>query len=277
MTTIQDQRRKLEKSLQVYREYKVVKANDLIQKSRFYLTTQEQKIILYLITKIKPKDINLKEHIFKIQDFCELCGLDKTSGGNYEYIKKTLKDLRDKSIWITTETDDEITLSWLDYVKLNKDSGAVTIKISELIKPYLLLLQENFTQYEVLYILAMKSQYSIRLYELLKSYAFQKKHLFEINELKKTLSAEAYNLFGNFKQKVLDISLREINELSDISVSYEIIKEGRKFTKIEFFIKTKKDMRERLETWKNIENIIDPPQMSMFHEKLKIEDIINKI
>ena len=38
------------------REYNVVKSNILIQKSRFNFTAQEQKIILYLISKIKPED-----------------------------------------------------------------------------------------------------------------------------------------------------------------------------------------------------------------------------
>jgi hypothetical protein len=69
--------------IQVFRNYRVVKHNDLIQRSRYDLGTQEQKIILYLITKIKPEDSVLKLYEFNIQEFCEVCGIDMESGQNY--------------------------------------------------------------------------------------------------------------------------------------------------------------------------------------------------
>ena len=38
------------------REYYVVKANDLIRKGRYNLTTQQQKIVLFAISKIRKND-----------------------------------------------------------------------------------------------------------------------------------------------------------------------------------------------------------------------------
>ena len=240
--------------------YKVVKANELIQKSRFNLQLQEQKIILYLISKIKPEDMELREHIFQIRDFCKVCGLDADNGANYIYIKQTLKNLRDKSIWITLADGSEETLAWIDMVRINKSSGAVNIKINDMMKPYLLQLRERYTQYELLYTLAMKSQYSIRLYELLKSYEYQHRKVFDIDELKRLLSAENYARFPDFKRKVLNIALREIGELSDLDITYGIIKEGRRFAKLEFTMKIKKDLDERMKTWVKIDKIINPNQ-----------------
>jgi hypothetical protein len=46
--------------------YNVIKRNDLIQYSRYNLTIQEQKIILYLISKIAPSDTDLKLYSFNI-------------------------------------------------------------------------------------------------------------------------------------------------------------------------------------------------------------------
>jgi plasmid replication initiation protein len=102
----------------------------------------------------------------------------------------------------------------------------------------------------------MKSQYSLRIYEILKSYEYQHKKTFEIEELKKLLSAENYTRFPDFKKKVLDISLREINNLSDINVTYAVIKESRRYTQIEFSINLKKDLNERVLTWVKIDEII---------------------
>lgn len=236
-----------------YREFKIVKSNDFIQKSRFSLTVQEQKIILYLISKIRPEDMELKQHAFEIKDFCIICGLDALNGANYKYIKQTLKNLRDKSMWLTLENGSEILLAWLDYIIINKDSGSVNIKINDVMKPYLLQLQERFTQYELFYTLAMKSQYSIRLYELLKSYENLYIKSFEINNFKKLLMCENYRNFNDFQRFVLSIAIREINKFSDLSITYTTIKEGKRFAQIEFTIQLKKAPGEKDSSWSQIQ------------------------
>jgi plasmid replication initiation protein len=253
----------LEKSLTEMRDYKIVKSNDLIQKVRFQLSLQEQKIVLYLISKIKPEDIELKEHNFSIPNFCDICGMDKDNGGNYAYLKQTMKLLSDKSAWITKDDGSETLFRWINSVTIEKNSGLMTVGLNEMLKPYLLQLQERFTQYELIYTLAMRSQYSVRLYEILKSYEYQHKKIFDISALKRLISADNYERFPDFKRKVLEISIREINELSDINVTYEIIKEGRKYTKIEFSMSVKKDMGERFKTWVKIEKIINPSQANL--------------
>lgn len=266
MTKIKDDSRELEIKIAQLRDYKIVKSNDLIQKSRFQLSLQEQKIILYLISKIKPEDIDLKEHIFEIRDFCKVCGLDTNSGANYKYIKQTLKNLRDRSIWLTLESGSETTLAWIDKITMNRQSGAVIIKIDEMMKPYLLQLKERFTRYELLYTLAMRSQYSIRLYEILKSYEYKRSKTFDLDELKRILSAENYTRYPDFKRKVLDIAMREINDLSDITVLFEIVKEGRRYAKLEFLVQPKKNIDERMKTWARIDEVINPAQLSLFEK-----------
>jgi len=236
----------------------VVKRNDMIQRSRHQMDLQEQKIILYMISKIKPNDKNFTEQVFSISEFCRLCGLDYDSGGNYAYIKKTLKSLRDRSIWVELEEGIETTLAWINKVNIEYRSGLVKLELDKDMKPFLLELKENFTQYELIYTLVMRSQYSVRLYELLKSYQYRKYVKFNIDELKKLLFAEskAYSRGNNFKQKVLDTATNEINKLSDIIVTYDFIKIGRKFTEVEFMI-THKNTGERLDAWSSISEVFD--------------------
>lgn len=243
--------------------YKVVKSNDLIQKSRYELSLQEYKIVLYLISKIKPEDIDLEMHTFKILDFCKICGLELYNGKNYKNIKNTLRTLSDKSFWIMLEDGSETLFRWIQTMNMNKKSGIIKIELGTGIAPYLLQLKNRYTSYELLHTLAMKSQYSIRLYELLKSYEYQHKKVFNIDELKKTLAAENYELFGDFKRKVLDISMREINSLSDLNITYKPIKESRRYAEIEFTMKIKKGVNERLEMWAKIDEVINPAQMSL--------------
>lgn len=246
------------------RSHKVVKANDLIQKTRFNLSSQEQKIILYIISKIKPEDTDFKEMDLSVAEFCEVCGIDHKNGKNYRDIKAAIKDISDKSIWIELDEDTETLIRWIEKSYIYKNSGIIKIRLDNDMKPYLLQLRERFTQYELLYILAMKSQYSIRLYELLKSYEWQYEKKFGVDELKRLLNAEVYKLFGDFKRRVLDISMREISKFTDLKVSYKTQKKGQKVTSLVFTIKLKIEHKERALAWKKIQEEIGPKQDSLF-------------
>lgn len=241
------------RALTVAKEYRVIKANELIQRTRYTLSTQEQHIIAYLVSKIKPEDDEFHLYEFKIKDFCQACNIDETNGKNYISLKASLKKLADKSIWITLPDGRETLLRWIERPIIDKRSGTVQIKLDELMKPYLLQLKDRFTQYELYYNLVMKSKYSIRLYELLKSYSNLSQWTFDIDDLKKKLDAENYKRYPDFKRYVLDIALKEINNISDLAVTMEVIKESHRYAKIKFLMHTK-NCKNRQETDQAIEN-----------------------
>ena len=147
-----------ENKLSKARRYSVVKRNDIIQKSRSKFSLREQKIIMYLVSKLKMEDSEFEEYTFDIRDYCRLCGEGVDSGGNYEDIKEALKKLRDNSVWIKQEDGSETTLAWLEKVTVYPNSGKVKVKFDDMLKPYLLKLNENFTEYQLLYTLGMKSK-----------------------------------------------------------------------------------------------------------------------
>ena len=257
-----DEQKNYDNELSQLRDYKVIKSNDLIQKSRFDLGTQEQKIVLYLISKIRPEDTELHEYEFSIVEFCKICGIDYANGKNYDNIKKTIKTLNDKSIWVTLNDGGETTMRWIERPYINKNSGVIKIKLDELMKPYLLQMQERFTQYELLYTLPMKSQYAIRLYEILKSYEWKKSVEMDLENLKRMMKAEHYTRFYDFKKKVIEIAMREIDDYTDLKVEYTLKKKGKQFTSIVFQIGTKETLSERLLTWQKINQQITPKRDS---------------
>ena len=228
------------------RDYQVVKANELIQRTRYVLSLQEQKTLAYVISMIKPTDRILQEYEFDIQHFCKICEIDYNNGGNYAYVKKTLKNLRDRSFWVELEDGTETLCSWVNKVWCNKRSGKARIRLDDDLAKYLIGLSEQFTQYELINTLPMRSQYSFRLYELMKSYAFANRKIFNLEELKRKLMAEVYTRYVDVRRYVLDVAMNEINKYTDLQVSYEALKKGRRVAEIIFYIK-KKDSYEK---WK---------------------------
>lgn len=228
------------------RNYYVVKSNALIQKSRFSLSLQAQRCLLFAISRIKFSDLPSTEYTFTIKDISDACGYDlQTHGDNYTRIKNELKSLRDNSIWITNAEGKEETVSWFSKVKINKGTGTVSVKFDETIQDYLFLLQNRYTQYQLSTPLAFQSKYTIRLYELLLSY-IKKDDLtagkeieltFTPEELKERLDAQNYTKFYDFRRFVLDKGIEEINKYSeDFSVSYDYIYVGKVAKKVIFII-----------------------------------------
>ena len=239
------------------RSYKVVKSNDMIQKSRFHLSAQEQKIVLYLISRIKPEDKNFEWQEFNIADFCRVCGIDSTSGKNYKDVREIIRTIGDKSTWIMCENGIERLFRWITYAEIHHNSGLIKVRMQDDMKPFLLDLHERFTQYELIYTIVMKSQYSIRMYELLKSYEYRGRYKVDMDELKAMLFATKYKRFPDFKRKVLDVALREINTLTDLTITYTIIKVGRRYGQIEFDVSIKKDPTEKMTAWKEREKALN--------------------
>lgn len=242
------------------RTYKVVKSNEIIQRARFHLSLLEQKTLLYIISMIKPQDKEadpVLEYVFNIQDYCKICGIDYKNGRNYEYIKNCLKKLRDQSIWISKPDGTETTVSWLNKITVSKQSGKVIVRLDDDMIPYLFNLKDCFTQYELYNTLVMQSQYSIRFYELMKSYAFVKHKTVELEQLKKSISAEGYQRYPDFRRYILDVAVKEVNEYTDLEISYTPITKGRKVVQIEFCIRTKSTVERAIAQNKAIHELDD--------------------
>ena len=240
------------------REYEVARHNDLIQKSRLQLTLQEQKILQYIISLIKPSDTALQEYEIKISDFCAVCGIVYESGKNHKDLKNNVQKLADKSFWVKDDKGEDVLLRWLSTAKINNQGSAMTVKLHEDLMPYLIQLKKNYTRYTLKYVLAMQSKYSVRLYEILRSYLYRGEPVtFDLEDLKRKIDAVNYKLYGHFVDRVLEPAKAEINALTDIRFEYEPIKTGRKVTGVRFHAAQKADMGERLDAWAKIEKKLE--------------------
>jgi len=231
----------------------ISKSNEMIRNSCYRLSAMGQRIIWYFFSKIKPDDTELTEYHFNIRYFCEVCGIDYKNGGNYNYVKSVLRELADNSFWVFYEDGSERLCRWIRKVHLNKGKGTGIIKLDEDIQRHALgLIREgNYTQYMMLFTMPMKGKYSRHLYELLKSreYEINKYNKpfvrYEVKELQKILCADDYIKYNDFKRKVIDYSLNEINNYSDLNVSYSEVplKTGKRgkppIGYIDFFVKTR--------------------------------------
>lgn len=263
----------MKKDILDLRNQTVSKANMLIQRSRFNLSLQQQKIIMALIATIRPTDDEFRFYEFDILDFCRVTGIDCGNGKNYQNLKSAIKALADKSIWITKEDGSETLLRWIEKATIAKGSGSgrIMLRLDEDMKPFLLHLQRNFTVYEAIWTLKFASKYSFRLYEIIKSFHYRELETysreFPLDELRRMMGAETYTVYHDFKVKALDPAVREINEYSDKIVEWTPSKTGKQVTAIRFTISTK-DSWTKIELRDKIEKSLGlmPGQMTLWDQ-----------
>lgn len=245
----------------------VAKSNDIIQNATFNLTATEQKFIAYVISLIKPGEKELQFHDMKVADFAQLCGYNPKNV--YSDFKEMIDKLDEKTTWLKIPNGKHTTsfkFRWFSEAKFISN-GTIRVLLNTEIKKYLLNLieQGNYTQYDLYNVLGLKSKHSIRLYELLKSYAHKGEINYSVAELKELLGATSYGSIANFYDRVLGKAVKEINTYTDLDIvcilrdkdGLKIGNEpnGKRVNKVSFDIK-KKDFKKSYVVYrKTIEEI----------------------
>ena len=218
-------------------EYLVVKSNLLIW-ANYNLSLQEQKIILMLASLVKPDDSEFYAYTFQIKEFMEL--LEIKNKNSYREIANITKGLMKKVFEIRDEEKNTLLqLAWFSSALYKYGEGIVELKFSPHLKPYLLQLKSFYTKYKLKNVLILRSKYSIRIYEILKCYAFKRQFIIPIDEFKKITGGIGYKDNSAYKRRVLKPAQKEINKLTDIFFTYSELKKGNKIIAISFTIKDK--------------------------------------
>jgi plasmid replication initiation protein len=130
---------------------------------------------------------------------------------------------------------------WVSGISYVEGAGIVKLRFAPEIVPLITRLEQNFTSYELMQV-ANLNLYATRLYELLVSWrSTGKTPIIEINDFRSKIGLQVneYKPMNNFKNRVLDPAIKQINEHTDITVSYEQHKTGRSITGFSFKFKQK--------------------------------------
>ena len=243
----------------------VRKSNFLVEAS-YKLSTQEQRVILFLASLIKPEDEDFKDYSISVKDFSKLVGTNNKR--KYADIKEITKKLISRVFTIKTK-DEELQISWLSSARYINGEGTVTLGFDQKLKPFLLQLKNRFTTYRLYQVMQLKSSFSIRIYELLKQYQKVGSRAFEISELRSKLGIEdsQYKNFNDFKRFVILVAQEELAAKTDLTFEFEEIKVGRGVGKIRFLIK--EQQKPLLETAES-QSVLSPEDDSLIADLLSI-------
>ena len=225
----------------------VVKDNALIQAS-YTLDLAEQRLILLAIIEARNSGQGIThDSLLKIHasSYAEQFGVnDKTA---YTVVKDASKGLFDRYVTYHDKNpkngkDRSFHCRWVDKIGVEPDSGIVYMRFTSDVVPLITRLESHFTSYEIEKVANLSSSYAIRLYELIIQWRDNGvTQRYKIDDLRQKLGVEPekYKEMYNFKIRVIDLAIKQINTHTDITVKYEQHKLGRKITAMSFTFKSK--------------------------------------
>ncbi len=244
-----------------------IRHHNIITNAKYDYTKTQQDLFFFLISKLNTNSNNE----FVVLPIDELEQITKVRY-NYLELKDSINDLMSKTFEIEDDNGFKI-LNIIQYIEYYKNYRELKIMLSETIKPLLYDLKSNFTSFQLQSAINLKSKYAKRIYTMCSQWKDigETKHL-PLIDLKNKLyiiddnGYDMYKQIVHFKEKVLDIAVKQINEHTELNISYELIKKVRTFTHIKFYINCEKPKQIHIEF---------NPQTS--DEKLKKEQVIKEL
>ena len=225
----------------------VVKDNALINAS-YNLELVEQRLILLAIIEAREtgKGINANDALtIHASSYIQNFNVQKHTA--YGALKDACRDLfsRQFSYQELSPKGNVInqTSRWVSQIGYIQEEGSVQLIFAPAVVPLITQLEQQFTSYDLEQVSTLKSKYATRLYEILISWrSVGKTPMIGLEELrgKLGLGVNDYKLLANFKLRVLELALEQINEHTDIFVKYEQHKKGRSITGFSFKFKLKR-------------------------------------
>lgn len=113
-------------------------------------------------------------------------------------------------------------------------NGVLTAEVNPRLAPYINDLRGNFTQLELESLSKCGTYPAMRLYEVCSSWKRAKKVCYSTDEWRGLLGAsgKSYQVFSQFKRRAWDPAIQTVNECTDLELTPEYIREGKKTVKI---------------------------------------------
>lgn len=217
-----------------YKNYLVSQNNLLIQKistdtdsnrnplmSSFLLDNYQRKLIAIMISHITKDTTEFQEEKISFSELVNIMGISR-GGKQYKEIIISIDKLLKMSFCIEVEPGVFEYHHWFeDGCKIDTNKNMIYVRFNDGMEKFLIEKTKCFTRYELGYMLSLKKKYSARLYEYLHSFLGFGSVNISAENLKKLITDNEVKDNKYIKTLIIDPSLAEINEKTDLVITYE--------------------------------------------------------
>ncbi len=209
-----------------------VQANSLVS-ARYRLSLAEQRMVLMMISKIDYNDKAFQGYEISIKELVDTLQISKDCA--YREAQTITDKLLKRLLWIQQADGSLLKCSWI--VEAVHRPGNVTLTPAPSLRPYLLELRKCFTIVPLKHIKGLRSQYSVRIYMLLRQYANLGRFDLAVDDFRKMLDLEnKYKRFNELRRWVLDVARKELDAKAKLSFTLETVRKGKTISTLKFTI-----------------------------------------
>lgn len=209
--------------------------------ARYEYTETQANIFLVLLSKLRKDS---PDDVYQIS-VTELEALTNKKL-NYRQLRNSTEEMMSRVHKVHTFHNGKevfrqlVLFKRIDYIL---GTGTIELEFNEYAVPYLFDLKNNFTSFQVHAALNLPSKHAKRIYQICSQWKdLGQTRKVTILDFKKTLGLaddkgkEEYTVLAMFKKKVLDVAVKQINEKTDLRISYQLEKVSRAFQNISFTV-----------------------------------------
>ncbi|MEG1009340.1 MAG: replication initiation protein [Clostridia bacterium] len=219
----------------------LMKNNQLISKTRYNITTIENRIFQTILYKLQRSSQDTYSCTITHDEFKGF--IKNNNQATIKSITATLTNLRKQSIYIKKQKKNgEIIWGQFGFINgflYDEELNTFIIKASDevysMLRDYL---GSGYTPVNLFLYLKLNNSYAQRLYELLRLWTYSKKVItYSVKELKELMMIEdKYPLYADFKKRVIKTAVKELNATEIFKIEIKENKIGRKVDSIDFMV-----------------------------------------
>jgi len=221
-----------------YPEKWVVMQNTITQAFKD-MTIDEKRLVILASASVRLTEATEQKPVeVVVSDFQKIPGVEEKSA--YSQMREASKKLMKRSFLYDDKNGVETEVQWI--IRSKYYSGCVTmfftdeviqlLKVFDSLNPYTKYLKED--------VLSLRRMYSIDLYHLAKKYQGMGGFTISLDEYRQELGTpKSYKRINNLKDNAVDAPIKEINEKTDIIISYENVKRSKEVVGLKFKVKAK--------------------------------------
>ena len=216
-----------------------IRQHNALTNARYEYTELQLDLFFFIISKLRKGD---KDTVYQL-DITELSSL---TGKRYNgaYLHKATADMGARMLEV--EDANEYQQIWMfQRIRYLKGQGIIEFDLTRHILPFLFDLKNNFTSYELAAALRLTSKYAKRVYQLCSQWKdIGETKKYDLQDFKRMLGLldekgnDKTERVSDLKSKVLDIAVKQINEHTELHISYTLEKRVRTFKNITFTVKS---------------------------------------
>ena len=215
-------------------------SNELIQ-SCYKMTLSEKRLLILGVSQLNPKDsyldldranpITIK---VTVEDWIEVYGDDSRHA--YRDMKQAAKLIFKRSIVLHPRAGVEKEFHWFDEAEYDDNKSEVTLQFGHSAAMRLVGMDGDFTSVKLLAVNKLRKSSAIKLYEIAKN-IYDMKGIGEwlIEDFRHAMECEdKYPVMKDFKRRIINPALEEVNLQTDLRVEIEYLKNKRQVARLRF-------------------------------------------